>query len=145
MRIDLDEVQAQVAAIVDTLWPGEDEKNRALALAEEAGEVARATLKRDHARKQVGDRVDERDWDANLRLEVSQVVINCLAIAQAEGWSLREMIEEEVAKLAERMAKYEREFVHVCENLRPHHHHGGVTSYGIGMPRRCTSCTEPIS
>lgn len=98
----LDLEQETVWALVDLIWPGETALSRAVSLCEEAGEVCRAILKRDHAIRGVGDRGQERDWSANLRVEVAQVMINCMAIAEAEGFSLEEAVLEQMNKLEER-------------------------------------------
>lgn len=94
--------QETVHALIQLMWPNENVERCGLALAEEAGEVARAILKREHQRDGDGDRGGERDWTANLRKEVAQVVITCMSLAEREGFSLRDAILEEMQSLDER-------------------------------------------
>lgn len=100
-RIDLDEEQATVVRLADALWPGETIEEAALALCEEAGEVARAVIKRNHADRSEGDR-PPTDWTANLRDELAQVVIVAMKMAEREGFSLSEAIVEQMAALDRR-------------------------------------------
>lgn len=99
--IYLDEEQATVVWLADVLWPGETIEEAALALCEEAGEVARAVAKRNLALRSEGDR-PPTDWTANLRDELAQVVIVAMKIAEREGFSLREAIFEQMAVLGRR-------------------------------------------
>jgi NTP pyrophosphatase (non-canonical NTP hydrolase) len=87
--IDLDSLSAEVRAHVERLWPGEDIRSAGLSLTEEAGEVARAIVKRHH--KTRGSR---EDWTKQLRIEVAQVVGVCMDIAEREGFSLELAVRE---------------------------------------------------
>lgn len=49
MKVDVSAIALDIGREVDRLWPRETPFGRGLALAEEAGEVCRAMLKRDHA------------------------------------------------------------------------------------------------
>lgn len=101
LDIDLDKEQATVVWITDALWPSETVEEAALALCEEAGEVARAVIKRNHQDRNEGDR-PETDWTANLRVELAQVVIVAMKMAEREGFSLAEAIFDEMAALERR-------------------------------------------
>ena len=101
VRVDLDEEQSTAAWVTDLLWPGETIEEAALALCEEAGEVARAVIKRSHQARHEGDRAP-RDWTANLREELGQVVIVAMKMAEREGFSLWGSIAEGLAKLDDR-------------------------------------------
>jgi NTP pyrophosphatase (non-canonical NTP hydrolase) len=61
----------------------------ALIIAEEAGEVCRAVLKRED-----GIRGTYEEWTAELRKEVAEVFIALAKMAWAEGFDLQEAIEE---------------------------------------------------
>lgn len=113
MSIQLDIEQETVSLLVDLIWPGETDECRGLALAEEAGEVARAILKREHARRGEGDRNKERDWTENLRKELSQVVVVAMSIAQHEGFSLGDAVLEEINALDARREALGLEWSHV--------------------------------
>lgn len=103
MNIDLDMEQETVGIMVNLIWPQETPMTRAVSMSEEVGEVCRAALKRRHAELGLGDRsTDVEQWSANLRTEVAQVMINCLAFAHAEGFSLREALLEEMDRLNQR-------------------------------------------
>jgi NTP pyrophosphatase (non-canonical NTP hydrolase) len=98
----LDDLQTLVSLSADRLWPGQTVEESGLALAEEAGEVCRALLKRQH-----GVRGTRSEWDENLRIEIAQVAGVCLHIANQEGWSLFEALREMAGVLSSR-AKEER-------------------------------------
>lgn len=99
---DLDGQQVLAAAMADVLWPGETIEEAALALAEEAGEVARAVIKRNHAARSEGDR-PPTDWTHNLRVELAQVVVVALKMAEREGFSLWDAIGEQLHVLHDRL------------------------------------------
>lgn len=82
-----DEEQTYVESVVDKLWPNETIEEAALALCEEAGEVARAVIKRNHAAQGSGDR-EANDWTLALQKELAQVVVVAMKIAEREGFSL---------------------------------------------------------
>jgi NTP pyrophosphatase (non-canonical NTP hydrolase) len=85
----LDELQLEVAEWTKK-FHGDGDPNPlldALAVAEEAGEVCRAALKRANG-------IREGDWSANLREEAADVVITLLSLAANEGWSLSEAVDE---------------------------------------------------
>lgn len=100
--VELDAVQWVIERMTDTIWHDEPIEEAGLALSEEAGEVAKGILKRNHQRRGHGDR-EQTDWDAYIRKEVSQVFVTILKIAQREGFSLREALVEEMAQLQARI------------------------------------------
>lgn len=95
--------QAAIGRISDALWPGETVETKALALAEECGEVARAVVKAGHAERGEGDRTAE-DWEANLRLELAQVVVVAFGIAERKGFDLAAEVAKELESLHARAA-----------------------------------------
>lgn len=90
----LDLMQPAITAEVDRLWPGESIEQRGLSLSEEVGEVNRAILKRG-----IGHRGTTEEWTANLRLELGQLVGVAASIAEAEGFSLAEAVEDALEAL----------------------------------------------
>lgn len=100
---DMDEEQRYVEAVTNCLWPGESIEEAALALCEEAGEVARAVIKRNHAATGSGDR-EPADWSTNLRRELAQVVVVAMKMAEREGFSLAQMVVDEREALDTRLA-----------------------------------------
>lgn len=64
-------------------WPDEDVLSDALGVAEEAGEIARAVLKRRH-----GTRGSHDDWTAQLRTEAADVLLVLMVLAEREGFDL---------------------------------------------------------
>lgn len=99
-----DEEQATVAWLTEKLWPGETTEEAALALCEEAGEVARAVIKRNHQTRHEGDRA-AKDWTADLRVELAQVVIVAMKMAEREGFSLWGAVAEQMTVLDERRTR----------------------------------------
>lgn len=91
-RPSLIRIQGEVAEWTKKFRPTPDAPHNpladALAVAEEAGEVCRAVLKRSH-----GNRPDT-DWNKNLREEAADVVITLLSLAANEGWSLSDAVAE---------------------------------------------------
>lgn len=87
-RIDLDVLQAEAGAWCDERFPGTNDADDALCIAEEAGEVCRAVLKRKHGQR------PGTDWDAEVRLEAADVIISVLCLAYREGWSLADAVTE---------------------------------------------------
>lgn len=79
------ELQAMIHHEVGRRWPEEDILRRGLALGEEAGEVQRAILKRTEGHRTTD--LDGLPWSENLRLELGQVILVALSIAEAEGFS----------------------------------------------------------
>jgi NTP pyrophosphatase (non-canonical NTP hydrolase) len=71
-------------------WPDMDATSEALALAEEAGEVCRAVLKRHQ-----GVRGTSEQWSEQLRTELAQVVVVAINLAAVEGFDLYEAVVEE--------------------------------------------------
>jgi NTP pyrophosphatase (non-canonical NTP hydrolase) len=61
-------------------------QNYALVVAEEAGEVCRAVLKREQ-----GIRGTREEWTAKLREELGDLLITMHALAGSEGWDLEEI------------------------------------------------------
>lgn len=64
-------------------WPDEDVLSDALGLAEEAGEVCRAVLKRRH-----GTRGSAVEWREQLRKEAADVLIVLCVLAEREAFDL---------------------------------------------------------
>ena len=89
---DLDAIQAEVDEWTRRFRPtpeaAADPMADALALAEEAGEVCRAVLKRAHGKR------PGIDWTAEVRLEAADVLITLLSLAANEGWSLADALTE---------------------------------------------------
>ena len=83
----IDEFQAEVGAWISRCFPNEDPLERALVLCEEAGEVARAVLKRHQ-----GIRGTRAEWTAELLKELGDVAICLAATAYIEGVPLSEVI-----------------------------------------------------
>lgn len=100
-HVDLDQEQETVDWLTRQLWPRETLEEAGLALCEEAGEVARAIIKRNHSQRGEGDRPIS-DWTANLRVEIAQVVIVCMKLAAREEFSLWDAIADELAVLDQR-------------------------------------------
>lgn len=87
----LDELQTSVIEHVERLWPGESLNARLVALVEEVGEVGRAILKRDHARKAIDGKcrgLTVAEWSDNLKEEAGQALVVLLTIAELEHFSL---------------------------------------------------------
>lgn len=72
-------------------------QNYALVIAEEAGEVCRAVLKREQ-----GIRGTSEEWTAELRKELGDLIITAHALAGFEGWDLDEVVAERWATIARR-------------------------------------------
>lgn len=90
--IDLQALGEEVATEIDRLFPGQAMFGRCLALAEEAGEVCRAVLKRDYvvSNRRAFKGLDEAGWTANLRVELAQRIGVALDIAVREGFDITE-------------------------------------------------------
>ena len=86
----LDQIQAEVEEWTKRFRPtpeaAADPLADALSVAEEAGEVCRAVLKRAHGKR------PGTDWSAQLRDEAVDVVISLLSLAANEGWSLADAV-----------------------------------------------------
>jgi len=95
-RID-HRTQRRVAELSEQRFPLATTETEALALAEEAGEVARAVLKRWH-----GVRGSREAWTAALRQEIAQVVVVALRLAALERFDLAEAVNAEVEAWAAR-------------------------------------------
>lgn len=93
----MDALQQRVAEWAHRELPPETAEQRALVIAEEAGEVCRAVLKRAQ-----GIRGTQAEWSEQLRLEVGDVMIGLLALASTEGWSLQEAATERFAQIEAR-------------------------------------------
>ena len=104
--LNLDAVQAQVDTWTRQFRPtpeaAADPMADALCIAEEAGEVCRAVLKRSHGKR------PDVDWSAQLRDEVGDVVIGLLSLAANEGWSLADAVTERWAEVSQRGATPEQ-------------------------------------
>jgi NTP pyrophosphatase (non-canonical NTP hydrolase) len=96
----LDTIQAEVDEWTRRFRPtpesAADPMADALALAEEAGEVCRAVLKRAHGKR------PGTDWTEQVRLEAADVAICLLSLAANEGWSLADAIAERWAEVQTR-------------------------------------------
>lgn len=97
----VDAEQRSAEWLTNRLWPNETIEEAALALCEEAGEVARAVIKRNHADQGSGDRATT-NWTANLRRELAQVVVVAMKMAEREGFSLIDMVLVELDALNDR-------------------------------------------
>jgi len=98
----MDRTQEEVERITGALWPSEPLEEAGLALCEEAGEVGKAIIKRNHQRRGEGDRAP-KDWTANLQTELAQTVIVALKMAEREGFSMAQAIEDEMEVLGQRL------------------------------------------
>jgi NTP pyrophosphatase (non-canonical NTP hydrolase) len=98
--MSLDAIQAEVDEWTRRFRPtpeaAADPMADALALAEEAGEVCRAVLKRSHGKR------PGTDWTEQVRLEAADVAITLLSLAANEGWSLSDAIAERWAEVRTR-------------------------------------------
>lgn len=83
-------------------WPDEDVLSDALGIAEEAGEVCRAVLKRRH-----GTRGSHADWTAQLRTEAADVALVLLVLAAREGFDLRDAIEDRYEQIKDRSVNHD--------------------------------------
>lgn len=84
---EMDDFQAEVGSWVARCFPNEDPLERALVLCEEAGEVARAVLKRHQSIRGTRD-----EWTAELLKELGDVMICVAATAHIEGVLLSEVV-----------------------------------------------------
>jgi NTP pyrophosphatase (non-canonical NTP hydrolase) len=87
---------ATIGAFCDTTWPGRSTVEVAAKLAEECGEVAGALIRRAEGRK--------GGSDADIRLEIGDVLIVLSTIASRHGWDLDEIRTERFAAIKERNA-----------------------------------------
>ena len=94
---ELDEFQAEVGAWVSRCFPAEDPLERALVLCEEAGEVARAALKRHQ-----NIRGTKAEWTVELLKELGDVIICVAATAYVEGVPLSEIVSKRWADISAR-------------------------------------------
>lgn len=86
---DLDRIQGLVHQEAKRRWPDlMTAESEGLALAEEAGEVCRAIIKRKE-----GTRGTRDEWTEQLKIEMGQVVCVLMNIAEIEGVRLSECIE----------------------------------------------------
>jgi len=67
----------------------ENPQHQALNIAEEAGEVARAVLKRVQ-----GIRGSYEHWTEEIRTEAADVLISLMCLAEIEGWDLGDAVDE---------------------------------------------------
>lgn len=88
--LDLDALQAWIGSFSRSQWPTMTAESEALALAEEAGEVCRAVVKRRH-----GVRGSSDAWTRALQREIAQVVVVAARLAALEGFSLAEALADE--------------------------------------------------
>lgn len=98
----LRDFQKIIEQVTDYLWPGETIEEAQIALSEEAGEVGRAIIKRNHQRRGEGDRDPSINWTENLRTELAQTVIVALKMAEREGFDMRGALLDEYRVLVER-------------------------------------------
>jgi NTP pyrophosphatase (non-canonical NTP hydrolase) len=94
---ELDEFQSEVGEWVSRCFPSEDPLERALVLCEEAGEVARAALKRHQ-----DIRGTRAEWTAELLKELGDVLICVAATAYVEGVPLSEIVAKRWAEISVR-------------------------------------------
>jgi NTP pyrophosphatase (non-canonical NTP hydrolase) len=86
--MDLEKFQTEVAEWHEKQpWSEDDQVAITLGLAEEAGEVARAVLKRHQ-----GIRGTHEEWTDEIWKELGDVLIKCAAIANREGILLEDVI-----------------------------------------------------
>ena len=86
--MDLEKFQDEVAAWHrQQPWSEDDQVSITLGLTEEAGEVARAVLKRHQA-----IRGTYEEWTEEVRKELGDVLIKAAAIANKEGFLLEDVI-----------------------------------------------------
>ena len=79
--------------------------HQAMNLAEEAGEVVRAVLKRSQ-----GIRGTYEHWTDEIRKEAGDVVISLMCLAEIEGWDLGAAVDERWQHVINReMAKHQHE------------------------------------
>lgn len=97
---DLDAMQAEVDQWTRRFRPSPeaaaDPMADALSVAEEAGEVCRAVLRRAHGKR------PGTDWTAEVRIEAADVVISLLSLAANEGWSLLDAVAERWVEVQQR-------------------------------------------
>ncbi len=113
--VAFDDTQARAGLVSDCLWPFETIEEAGLALAEEAGEVAKAIIKRNHALRGEGDRASA-DWTANLQVELAQVVVVAMKMADREEFSLWDAIQTELSALD---ARWEAKKAGICRPGQP--------------------------
>lgn len=97
------DLQTAIGLWTRMMWGDRNERSDALAIAEEAGEVCRAVLKR--TQSYAGqDRLQRSpaDWTAEVRKELADVVITCLSMAENEGFDLMQATRERFAAVRER-------------------------------------------
>lgn len=100
MAGDLRTTQRRALRLCGLLWPSETPERAGLALAEEAGEVCRAILKREEARHGEGGRAQRPGyWTGKLAQELAQVVVVAAKIAEAEGLDLATLVALELDAL----------------------------------------------
>jgi NTP pyrophosphatase (non-canonical NTP hydrolase) len=92
-----EDLQEQAGRYIRRTWPGEGTTEQALGLAEEAGEVCRAVLKRIH-----GTRGTTEQWTAEIRKEAGDVVLVLLGLASYEGFSLAQAVVDRWAETEHR-------------------------------------------
>ena len=98
--IDLNQIQVEVDEWTRKFRPtpeaAADPLADALCIAEEAGEVCRAVLKRHHGKR------PGTDWTEQVRIEAADVAIGLLSLAANEGWSLAEAIADRWVEVSTR-------------------------------------------
>ena len=85
--LDLDYIQKQIHVEAHRRWPNLDVVSEGLALAEEAGEVCRAILKRKE-----GTRGTKVGWTEELAKELGQTLLVILNMAAEEGLSAEDIL-----------------------------------------------------
>lgn len=90
-------MQAQVAGWVGHNFPTDTPETVALGIAEEAGEVCRAVLKRFQ-----GIRGSREQWNAEIRKECADVLLKLYHLAVAEGFDLSEALESRWQEISKR-------------------------------------------
>lgn len=89
--------QEQVAAWVAHNFPDDTPETVVLGLAEETGEVCRASLKRFQ-----GIRGTREEWSAEIRKECADVLLKLYHVAVVEGFDLGEALDERWAEISKR-------------------------------------------
>ena len=86
--MSLDSIQAEIAEWTTKFHidGNPDPLADALAICEEAGEVARAVLKRAHGQR------PGTDWEAQLYDELGDLAITIMSLCANEGWSFGRLV-----------------------------------------------------
>lgn len=98
MTKSMDEIQAEITQWIEYNFGNQVSEIRTYGgFCEEVGEVMRAVTKRSQ-----GIRGTRQEWTAELKKELGDVLIKLFDIAEVEGWSLQEVLEERWAEIQQR-------------------------------------------